>query len=232
MESTKNILKITGIGYLIIFVTGFYSNFFVLENLIVPGNAFATFSNISADEMLFRYAITGFTFMVIFDLLLAWTLYLLLKNVNKNLSLLSAWLRLVNAAIFGLALFNLLNVLKIVNNPKYAEFIGNFYLQTQVLLSLDSFNHAWQIGLIFFGLHLILLGYLIFKSDFIPKVIGILLFIAGIGYLIDSFANFIYTDYDSVKEVFQMIVIIPGVIGEFSFTVWLLIRGFISKKNS
>ena len=167
----------------------------------------------------------------LFDLLLTWTLYLLLKKVNRNLSLFTAWLRLVNAAIFGLALFNLLNVLKIINNPKYTEIIGDFYLQTQVLLSLDSFNHTWLIGLIFFGLHLILLGYLIVKFNYIPKVIGILLFIAGIGYLIDSFAYFIYPDYDSVKEVFQIIVILPDIIGEFSFTVWLLIKGFISKKK-
>ena len=167
----------------------------------------------------------------IFDLLLSWTLYLLLKEVNQKLSLLAAWLRLVNATMFGLALYNLVSVLQLTVNPEYSIVLELSQLQTQVTLYLEAFNCTWLIGLIFFGIHLLLLGYLIVKSNYIPKFIGILLFVAGVGYLVDSFANFLLRNYSSYKDIFQLIVILPGVTGEFSFTIWLLIKGFFGKKK-
>ncbi|MCB9211634.1 MAG: DUF4386 domain-containing protein [Ignavibacteriales bacterium] len=231
MESIKNIIKITAVGYLIIFLTGFFSNFFVLENLIVSGNSAATLNNIIENELLFRWSIVSFILMVIFDLLLAWTLYLLLKEVNQKLSLLSAWLRLVNATIFGLALYNLVSVLQLTVNPEYSKLLELGQLQAQVMLNLGAFNNIWLIGLIFFGLHLLLVGYLIIQSGFIPKLLGVLLFVAGIGYLVDSFANFLLPNYSNYKDIFEIVVILPGVIGEFSFTIWLLSKGFFSKKK-
>ncbi|MCB0732239.1 MAG: DUF4386 domain-containing protein [Ignavibacteriae bacterium] len=233
MESMKNILRLSGLGYLVIFLTGFFSNFYVLENLFVLGNAEATLNNIIENEMLFRYGIAGFILMVIFDLLLAWTFYILFRQVSDKLSLLSSWLRLVNAAIFGVALFKLINVLQIITDSNYKNIFDKNIKEAQIMISYLDFNNIWLIGLLFFGLHLLLLGYLIYKSKFIPKFIGILLFIAGLGYLVDSFAHFLLANYDSYKEIFELIVILPGVIGELSFTIWLLINGFfIRKKNT
>ncbi|MCB9211414.1 MAG: DUF4386 domain-containing protein [Ignavibacteriales bacterium] len=233
MGSMKNILRLSGLGYLVIFLTGFFSNFYVLENLFVLGNAEATLNNIIENEMLFRYGIAGFILMVIFDLLLAWTFYILFRQVSDKLSLLSSWLRLVNAAIFGVALFKLINVLQIITDSNYKNIFDKNIKEAQIMISYLDFNNIWLIGLLFFGLHLLLLGYLIYKSKFIPKFIGILLFIAGLGYLVDSFAHFLLANYDSYKEIFELIVILPGVIGELSFTIWLLINGFfIRKKNT
>lgn len=76
-----------------------------------------------------------------------------------------------------------------------------------------------------FGLHLLVLGYLIFKSEYIPGFIGVLLLIAGLGYLIDSFANFLLPNYADYASIFMLIVVVPGVIGELSFTLWLLLKG-------
>jgi hypothetical protein len=98
------------------------------------------------------------------------------------------------------------------------------------MLSLSAFNHIWLIGLVFFGIHLLFLGYLIIKSGEVPKVLGILLVVAGIGYLVDSFANFMLPNYTDYKDVFALLVIVPGVIGELSFTVWLLWRGLRKKR--
>ncbi len=224
MESLNKIAKITGIGYLVIFITGFYSNFFVIQNLIAPGEAELTVKNIIENELLFRSGILGFFIMVIADLLLAWTLYLFLKPVNEKLSLLSAWLRLVNATIFGFALVYLLNVLQLLKDTQYA-ILGLDFQNAQVMLSFGSFNYTWLIGLIFFGLHLLVLGYLIIKSGYIPKFLGVLLIIAGIGYLIDSFANFVIPNYSDFADLFMLIVMLPGIIGELSFTLWLLFRG-------
>lgn len=219
--SINQFAKITGIGYLIIFITGFFSNFFVLENVIVWDKAEKTVQNLIHNEMLFRFGILGFVIMVIADLLLAWTLYYLLMKVNKSISLLAVLFRVVNAAIFGLALMYLMNVLNIL---PYAK--NNIQIGKEILSAFTSFNTTWLIGLIFFGLHLIILGYLIFKSGYIPKILGVLLFIAGVGYLIDSFAIILLPNYNDYKETFMMIVLLPGIIGELSFTIWLLAKGF------
>jgi hypothetical protein len=94
-----------------------------------------------------------------------------------------------------------------------------------VMLSLEAFNSTWLIGLIFFGLHLALLGYLIVKSTYVNSIIGFLLIVAAAGYLIDSFANFMLPNYDDYADIFMAIVAIPGVVGELSLTFWLLIKG-------
>ena len=224
MISPQRISILAGIGYLIIFITGIFSNFFVLENLIVHGNAAATAHNIINNDHLYRIGILSFIIMVLFDAFLAWALYVILIPVNKNISLLSGWLRLVNSAIFGIALYNLITVMKILHNSDYLKAFGSEQLHAQMMLSFDTFNVVWLIGLMFFGLHLFVLGYLIFKSGYISKIIGILLVIAGIGYLIDSFANFLLPDYNKYKDIFLMIVIIPGIIGELSLTFWLLLK--------
>lgn len=218
--SINQFAKITGIGYLIIFITGFFSNFFVLENVIVWDKAEKTVQNLVHNEMLFRFGIIGFVLMVIADLLLAWTLYYLLIKVNKSISLLAALFRVVNASIFGLALMYLMNVLNMLPDANNNTHMGN-----EILSAFTDFNTTWLIGLIFFGFHLIILGYLIFKSGYIPKILGVLLFIAGVGYLIDSFAIILLPNYNDYKETFMMIVLLPGIIGELSFTIWLLAKG-------
>ena len=225
MNSLKKISTIAGIGYLFIFITGIFSNFFVLESLIVPGDATTTTNNITDNDFLFRIGILSFIIMVVWDVVLAWALYVLLKPVNENLSLLSGWLRLVNSTIFGIALYNLFSILQISNGAEYLNALGTNYMYTQVMLFFDAFNYTWLIGLVFFGIHLFVLGYLIFKSGYMPKFLGILLIIAAIGYLIDSLANFLLSNYSDYKNLFMFIVIVPGIIGELSLTFWLLFKG-------
>jgi hypothetical protein len=225
MNSNKKISKIAGYGYLIIFITGIFSNFFVLESLIVPGEPVITANNILGNELLFRMGIFSFLIMVIFDVVLAWALYILLKPVDKNLSLLSGWFRLVNSTVFAIALYNLLGVMNFLGDAAYLKAFDSGQLQAQIMSFLNTFNDTWLIGLVFFGFHLIILGYLIFKSAYIPKILGILLIVASIGYLIDSFANFLLPNYKDYKDIFLMIVVVPGIIGELSLTFWLLFKG-------
>lgn len=217
--------RMAGFGYLIIFLSGIFANFFVLQNMIVPGDAAATVGNIMAAQGLFRIGILSFVIMVVFDLLLAWLLYLLLKPVNRDVSLFAGWFRLVNATIFGIALYHLFDVLQMVSGADYLTVFEPGQLHAQVMLALAAFNHTWLIGLIFFGFHLLLLGYLIIKSDYIPKILGVLLIIAAFGYLIDSFANFLLSNYSDYQTIFMLIVVIPGIIGELSFTLWLIWKG-------
>ena len=224
------ISKLAGFGYLAIFITGFFANFFVLERLVDLENASLTATNILANELLFRTGIFSFILMVVFDIVLAWALYILLKPVDKNLSLLSGWLRLVNSTVFGVALYHLFSMLRVLNGAGYLKAFVPDQLQAMVLMSFNSFNDTWLVGLVFFGLHLLALGYLIFKSGYIPRIIGVLLVIAGFGYLADSFANFILINYNDYKNVFQAVVIIPGVVGELSLTFWLLFKSVRNEK--
>jgi hypothetical protein len=232
MKALKKTARLAGAGYLVIFITGFFANFFVLEGLVVEGNAQATSENILANLMQFRWGIFAFLIMVVIDVLMAGPLYILLKPVNKNLSLLSAWLRLVNGTIFGVALYSLFGILHLLSGEEYLSALEPAEIHARVMLHLEAFNFIWLIGLVFFGLHLFLMGILILKSDYIPKIIGGLLQLAAVGYLTDSFAQFLLPDYKSVQHVFELVVLIPGVIGELSFTVWLLIKGVKTKNTT
>ena len=225
MSSINKIARIAGFGYLIIFITGIFSNFYVLESLIVPGDAATTANNIMGNDMIFRIGIFSFVIMVFFDIVLAWALYILFKPVNKNLSLLSGWLRLVNSTIFGIALFNLFSILQILSGADYLKVFETGQLQAQVMLFLNTFNNTWLIGLVFFSIHLFLLGYLILKSTYIPRILGVLLMVSSMGYLIDSFAYILLPNYNNYKDIFMLVVVVPGIIGELSLTFWLLIKG-------
>jgi hypothetical protein len=223
--SLRKAARVAGLGYLIIFISGIFANFIVLQSLIVPGDAATTANNIMANEMLFRIGIFSFIIMVIFDLVLAWALYVLLKPVNRSLSLLAAWLRLVNVTIFGIALYHLFGVLQLLSGADYLTVFETGQLQAQVMLFLDAFNHTWLIGLVFFGVHLFVLGYLISKSGYIPRILGVLLIVASLAYLIDSFANFLLPNYANYAAIFLLVVVVPSVIAELSFTFWLLFKG-------
>lgn len=207
-----------GIGYLIIFVTGIYANFFVLETLVIPDDPSGTWQQITSRSQLFRLGLVSFLIMVIFDTFLTWALYYILRPGQESLSQLAGWLRLINCALFAVALVHLFQVTGWLNSDDVA-------VAASAMDAIELFNTTWLVGLIFFGLHLLILGYLIWNSVRFPSWIGGLLFIAGLGYLTDSFARFLMTNYSDFQDQFTMAVVIPGVVGEMALTVWLLIRG-------
>ncbi|KQX68394.1 DUF4386 domain-containing protein [Paenibacillus sp. Root444D2] len=220
--------RVAGFGLLLMAILAMFSNFSVLEGLIIPDDAAATANNIIANEMLFRSGFISFVIVLILDVLVAWALYALLKPVNKNLAMLAAWFRLVYTAIFGVALSNLLNVLPLLSGANYFTVFttDQLKLYAQVMLLIDAFKNGWLIGLVFFGFHLLVIGYLIIKSGgYIPRIIGIFLILASAGYVIDSIAHFLLPNYADYKTIFQLIVAVPGVIGELSLAFWLLIKG-------
>lgn len=216
--SLRKAAIVAGIGLLIMAILAPFANFFVLQSLIVPGDAEATANNIIASERLFRISICSFLIVAILDVVVAWALYVLLKPVNKSLSLLSAWFRLVYAAIFGIALVNLFNVLQLLSGAKYLTVFEPDQLHAQVMLFINAFNNGWDIGLVIFGLHLFVLGYLVFKSGYFPRILGILVIVASLGYLIDSFGKFLLPNYNITIAMFTFI-------GEVLLIFWLLWRG-------
>lgn len=220
--------RVAGFLYLVIFVAAIFANFFVLSNLVVPGDATATASNIAASEGLFRVGIVSFIIMLVADAGVAWALYVLFKPVNRNLSLLATVLRLMYTTIHGIALLNLVFVLEILNGD-YLATLGANQLDALVLFFVDGHNYGWLIGLVFFGAHLFVLGYLVFKSGYFPRtlgiVLGVLLMVASASYIADTFANILLPNYAEYAALFLLVVAVPSVIAEMSFALWLLIKG-------
>jgi hypothetical protein len=223
--SLRQAAIVAGLGLLLMTPPAIFMNFFVLESLIVPGDAAATANNFMANELQFRLGICSFIIVIILDVLVAWGLYVFLKPVNKSLSLLAAWFRLLYTAVFAMSMLYLFTVLRLISGADYLTVFGTDQLFAQMLLSLNAFNDGWAIGYVcFFGLHLIVLGYIVYKSGYIPRILGVLLIIGGFGYLIDSFALLLLPNYEAYTLIFSLLII-PTAIGELLLALWLLIRG-------
>ncbi len=223
--SQRTAALVAGFGLLVMFFAAIFANFFVIEGLIVPGDAEITTNNILANLPLFRFGIVSFLIVLICDVLVAWALYIFLKPAHKSLSVLAAWFRLLYTALFGAALFGLVIVLRLVSSADLLAAFEPGQLHAQVALFLNAFDYGWLFALVFFGVHLLVLGYLVFKSGYAPKIIGILLMIAGLGYLADSFAQFTLSNYADYESMFLLIVALPGTISELSLCFWLLFKG-------
>ncbi len=229
MNSDKNNLRFpdvslrtaaiaAGVGLLLMTFLAPIANFNILQNLIVSGDAKTTAANIMASEGLFRIGIGCFLITAILDVIVAWGLYVLLRPVNKSLSLLAAWFRVVYAAILAATLINLVGVLQWLSGADYLGAIEPAQLQIQAMVLINTFKVGWDMGLFIFGLHLLLVGYLVFKSGYAPKFLGGLLVIAAAGYLVDGVGKLLFSSYNLTMAMFTFI-------GEVIFIGWLLWKG-------
>ena len=226
LQSTEIPLRtaaiVAGLGLLAMAILAGYANFSVIQNLVIAGDAKATAENIIASVGIFRVSIFFFLIVAILDVVVAWALYILFTPVNKSLSLLAAWFRVVYAAIYAVALTNLFSALRFFTGANYLKAFEVNQLYAQGMASLDEFQLGWNIGLVIFGLHLLVLGYLVFKSGYASKwwmgLLSILLIIAGLGYLADSIGEFLLSNYTASIAQFTFI-------GEVLLTFWLLWKG-------
>ncbi len=224
MKSLKTTARLTGLGYLIIFISGFFANFYTLEGMVADGNAQLTAQNIASQAQLFQLGVAAFCVMILVDILLAFPLYRLLKATSERCAKLSSFIRVVNGLIFMLALIYLFKIVPLAQN-------GATALEGSVLELLANFNTMWNVGLLFFGVHLMMLGGLLVRSYHFPSLIGLLIQIAGLAYLADSGAQLFLPNYQDYQSLFEILVIGGGVVGEFSLTLWLLIKGVRNGKE-
>ncbi len=222
--SPRRAALIAGAGYVTLFVLGIFSNFFVLTALIEPGDAAATFTNIAESESLFRMGTAGFLVVFLVDVVVAWALYVLFREVARDVSLLAAWFRLIYTVFLGVALIFLYIALQLIGGAGYLNVFEPGQVDAQVMLLLEAFNFAWLIGLAGFGVHLMLLGYLVLKVKYAPRVLGYLVLVAGAAYVVDTTANALLSNYADYETLFLAIVAVPAVVGELAFTFWLLFR--------
>lgn len=220
--SLRTAAIVAGLGLLAMAILAGFANFSVFQSLVVPGDAKTTAENIIASSGSFRMGIFFFLVVAVLDVVVAWALYVLLKLANKSLSLLAAWFRVVYAAIFAVALTNLFSALQLFTGADYLKAFEVNQLYAQGMVSLSAFQSGWNIGLAIFGLHLLVLGYLVFKSGYASKwggiLLSILLVVAGLGYLADSIGKFLLPNYNASIAQFTFI-------GEVLLIFWLLWKG-------
>jgi hypothetical protein len=214
--------RIAGILYLVIIVTAAFAEIFVRGQLIVDGAPAATATNILEHESLYRLGGSADLINLVCDTALALLFYELLKPVDRSLSLLAAFFRLTHVAILTIStLFHFAPLILLTGRHDLSVFSA-VQLQEQALLYLSFHSKGYTICLVFFGFSCVLLGTLIYRSTFLPRALGVMMTIAGLCYVTSSFANLLSP---AVASHFFPYILLPGAIGEWSLTLWLLVRG-------
>lgn len=213
--------RIAGLLYLIIIVAGIFAEIFVRGQLVVANDAAATAHNIVTHELQYRLGFAAELIALLCNIPLALIFYELFKVVNKRVTLLAVLFSLVGTAIESVDLLNHLAPLALLGGGGYLSAIPVEQLQAQAYLSLKLFELGFAICLVFFGFFCLLLGYLIFQSGFLPRIIGVLLAFQGLCYVVNSFTNFLAPEYAAI--VFSVLMI--SAVGEISLCLWLLVMG-------
>jgi hypothetical protein len=161
-----------------------FASFSILPRLFVADNAAQTFQNVVANQGLFVAAIFAFLINFVGDIVAAWGLYLLLRPVNASISMFVAWLRVVFATIGLCAVLNLVTAYRLVTRPAALAALGQNQLDAQVHVAIGAFTSQFAFSLIVFGAYLVMLGWLAFRSGYIPRWLGIVLQVNGAGWIV------------------------------------------------
>ena len=227
MISDKNLARIAGFCYLIVIVTGLFSEVFVRQTLRVSNDALATAHNIQANEMLFRWGFVADLINFVVGLPTILIIYYLFKRTNKLLLQLAVTFVVIQTAIIAVNLLNQISPLLILSNDTYLKTFEPNQLATLSLLSLNIQTQGYAIGLVFFGFYCLIVGYVIYQSKFLPKIFGILYAFSGLCYLVNSFTMFLSKGFENPLFLY---LAIPIFIGELSVCLWLLIKGIDTSK--
>jgi len=214
------IARVAGFLYLLVVPLGIFS-IYVSSRLTVPEDAATTASYITANELLFRLSIVSDILAPLVLILVVLFLYKLLKPVNQYMAWLMVIFLLLGVAIALLSKLNQFAALQLLSGADYLKVFTTEQLQALALLFLHLHDRGGTIAFIFWGLWLFPLGYLVFKSGFFPRILGVLLIMSGFGYVIDSFATFL--GYEVNIGLFTAW-------GELLFILWLLITGVNTEK--
>ena len=229
MISSKNLARIAGLLYLIVIATGLFAEVFVRQALRVSNDAMATAQNIQTSEMLFRYGFVADLVNFVVGLPCVIIIYILFKPTNKNIVRLAMMFVVIQTAIIAVNLLFQMTPLLILNGDKYLNTFQSNQLATLSLLSLNIQALGYGIGLVFFGFYCLIIGYIIYKSAIVPRFLGILYAVSGLGYLINSFVMFLSKGFANPLFVY---IAIPIFIGELSFCLWLLIMGVKEREQN
>jgi len=206
--SLRTAAIVAGVGLLLMAILSPIAYLNTFQSLVKFDDAALTAQNISNSMGAFRSCILLLFTVAILDIVVAWGLYILLVPANKNLSALAAWLRVIYGGIFIFAISKLYIALQVIA----ADGI-------QAMSYLKAFQSIWDMGLILFGFHLLVLGYLVFESGYIPKWLGVFIVLAAVGYIVDGFGKTLSPGYNLNIAQFTFV-------GEVLLIFWLLWRAF------
>lgn len=220
----KKTARIAGILYLVIIfgsvIGGMLTGLWMEAHQVgsQAGNGFIP-------EAIYRSGFVIYLLVYLVEVGAAVVLYTLLKPVNKNLALLAALLRTAEAIILAYNMLNQYNAFLLLNRQGLAAVLSSDQVQAMASMYMTAHQSGYLISQVFFGAHCYFLGYLVYKSGYFPRLIGGFLMAACFGYLIESFAYFLVSNYTSAATIAGLISAIPAILAEFAFTYWLLFKG-------
>lgn len=220
--SPRALARIGGLLYLIIIVIGIFGEAFVRGRIVVAGDAAATAANLRSMEPLWRFGIAAEFVLLSCAIALTLIFFVLLRPVSRDIAYLAVFFNLVSIAVEAVAALNLVAALFPLGNASYLRAFAPEQLYAMASLAVKAHSYGFGVALIFFGFECLILGYLIFKSGFLPKTIGVLMQIAGWCYLINSFALILAPAF--ANRIFPAILL-PCFVGEASLCLWLLVKG-------
>lgn len=204
-----------GIGILLIAVLAAFGNFVAVEGLVTPGDAATTADDIAAAKGAFRLGVLSLYLVIVLDVLVAWALLWVFTPVSRSLSMLAAWFRLAYSAVFLVAISQLAGIPDQLAGRGSGAFTAQ-QTEAQVMLKVQAYHDIWFAGLVLFGAHLALLGWLAYRSGYVPRVLGALLVIAGLGYAFDTAGRVLTESPPQISIV--------TFVGELSLALWLVVR--------
>jgi hypothetical protein len=220
--SPKTYARIVGGFYLAIFFLGPFAFFMGRTAVVVPGDPAETINTLMASESMFRFGMVAETLIIFIEIVVSAILYMLLRPVNMPLALASTLARFGQSMLQAVNLFTAVPALLLLGGTGYLAAFEPDQLNALVLLFMDVNAFVIIVWGLLFGFHLLLLGYLVYKSGFWPRLLGILLVIGSVGYLAQSFGHLLAPQYDDILSTVVVVLSIPG---ELAFTLWLLIKG-------
>jgi hypothetical protein len=220
MVSRNKTARTAGMLYLVTVLTGIFSLIYVPSHITVHGDAAFTVQNIVASELLFRLGIAAGALGYVAFLLLPLVLYELLSHVNRNVAVLMVAFGIACVPMEFVALAHRLDILSLLTGDNHQQVFAPEQQNARAMSLLDAYDNAIFISEIFWGLWLLPFGYLVFKSGFLPKVLGILLMLGCFSYLISYFGTMLFP-----HTTIPSFVMWPATFGEIGICLWLLIAG-------
>ncbi len=220
-EQRRPFALMAGISLLIMTFAAFFSYGFVHSSLVNSADPAATLQNVRASSLLFRFEILGWVVIVITDVLVAYAFYRYLAPISRGLALLTGWIRLIYSGVLALAVGSLVRAASI----SLASMSSTDQVADQLIGSIARFESLWSMGLILFGAHLFLVGWIVLRDQSIPKLWGYLLLVAGVSYTLIHLLGALGPAFASTAGLLETVLSLPMMVGEVGFGVWLLIKG-------
>ena len=218
-QSNPPSVRLIGLLYLAVAILGGASFIITSGLLIVPSDANATYENIQESPHLLRIGIATWLMTMVIDVFIAWLLFELFVSISPRLAALIAIFRIAFVAVHSSGLANLMSV-----SPYIGQSAGEGNAEA-VLRLMEVYENEFMVALVLFGIHLVLVGTLVVRTGMVPRVIGILLILAGLAYFLDSMALAVLPFGHWLKDATNVFVTVAAVLGELSFLFWLLIFG-------